>query len=98
MVGYSAKPFLSGTEHSPKPVQTLICSIEGNVTPVPQSRGLSGTVTYSLVPRLGTVEDQDGSCEQGGVLGHAAGPFPLGGRMWDTVFGLLCRFERFFWK
>lgn len=39
--------------------QKLICSIEGNVLPVFQSRGVNGTVFHSLIPRLGTSEGQD---------------------------------------
>lgn len=48
--------------------------------PVLQSRGVNGTVIYSLIPRLGTGKGQDASSEQGGMVGQAARPFPVWGR------------------
>lgn len=53
MVGYSVSPVLSGTSTA-TPIEELVCSFEGNVVTLFQSRGLSGTVTYPPVPRLGT--------------------------------------------
>lgn len=49
MVG---NPFLSRTEHNARPVQNLICSIEGNVPLACQSSMVIGTAICSPVPRL----------------------------------------------
>lgn len=56
--------------------------------PVLQSRGVNETVIYSLIPGLGTGEGQDVSSEQDGMVGQAAGPFPVWGRWWGNILRL----------